>query len=306
MKKSALLCVLAAGILWGCMGFFVRTLQNEYGFGSLQIVCLRLVTAAIAFVILGLVRRTPVIRLRHAPLLFCTGFCGIMLLSVTYFLSMTYSSLSVAAILMYTAPAFVLIASVILFKEKLSGAKILSLILAFAGCVFVSGIMDGDAKVTTMGVVMGILSGITYGSYSIFGTYALRKYDTYTVTTWAFIFAALASLVTGDVPGIVRTVTSSEKALEIIALAVAMGVFSAFMPFLLYTIGLSRSEPSKAIIVASVEPLVATVLGFAMFGEEPTIYSGIGIVLILASVVFTTINKNGDVKKVQTSKTNIE
>ncbi|MBQ8525308.1 MAG: EamA family transporter [Clostridia bacterium] len=292
MKKSALLCVLAAGILWGCMGFFVRTLQNEYGFGSLQIVCLRLVFAALAFVILGVIRRTPAIRLRHALLLFCTGFCGIMLLSVTYFLSMTYSSLSVAAILMYTAPAFVLIASVILFKEKLTGTKILSLILAFAGCVFVSGIFGGDAKITAMGVVMGILSGITYGSYSIFGTYALRKYDTYTVTTWAFIFAALASLAVGNVPDIVIKIASSENnALRIIILSVGMGIFTAFMPFLLYTIGLSRTEPSKAIIVASVEPLVATVLGFAVFGETPTVFSAVGIVLILASVVLTTVKK---------------
>lgn len=288
MKKSALLSILAAGTLWGCMGLFVRTLQNIYAFGSLQIVCLRLTVAAVAFAILGIIRRTPVIKLRHVPLLFCTGFCGIMLLSVTYFLSMTYSSLSVAAILMYTAPAFVLIASVILFKEKLTTAKITALILAFAGCVFVSGIFGGDAKITTIGVVMGILSGITYGSYSIFGTYALKKYDTYTVTTWAFVFAALASLPFGNVPDIVTKIATAPDSVSLVLIIVSMGIFSAFMPFLLYTIGLSRTEPSKAIIVASVEPLVATMLGFALFNETPTIYSAVGIVLILASVVMAT------------------
>lgn len=297
MKKSALISILAAGVLWGCMGLFVRTLQNNYGFTSLNIVCLRLTFAALAFIILALIRKTPPIKPKDAPLLYCTGVSGIMLLSVTYFLSMTYSSLSVAAILMYTAPAFVLIASVILFKERLTIHKISALILAFAGCVCVSGIFGGDAKVTFMGVVMGILSGITYGSYSIFGTFALKKYNTYTVTTWAFIFAAITSLFIGNVPEIVRITATSGKAAEILIISAAMGIFSAFMPFLLYTIGLSKCEASKAIIVASVEPLVATLLGFACFDETPTVFSAIGIVLILASVVLTTIKEKDTAKK---------
>lgn len=290
MKKTALFCILSAGILWGSMGVFVRTLQNSYGFSPLHIVCLRLVFAALAFTILALIRKTPAIKPRHIPLLFCTGVCGIMLLSVTYFLSMTYSSLSVAAILMYTAPAFVLIASVILFKEKLTLHKICALILAFAGCVCVSGISGGRANITAMGVFMGILSGITYGSYSIFGTYALKKYDNFTVTTWAFVFAALTALATCSTGEIISIISASPHPMHIITISAAMGIFSAFAPFLLYTIGLSHTEASKAIIVASVEPVVATLFGFFIFDETPDILSIAGIVLILSSVVLTSLN----------------
>lgn len=289
MKKSALLCIIGAGILWGCMGLFVRTLQNEFGFGSLEIVCMRLTVAAIAFVVTAILKKSLSIKLCDVPLLFSMGFFGIMLLSVTYFLSMTYSSLAVAAILMYTAPAFVLASSVILFKEKLTGGKIVSLILAFAGCVFVSGISKETKGAGTVGVIMGILSGITYGSYSIFGTYALKKYDSYTASTWAFIFAALASLAICNVGEIATKIVSSETPLKIIALAVGMGIFTAYMPFFLYTIGLSKTAASKAIIVASVEPLAATIVGFVIYGESLTIYTVAGIVLILASVVLTAL-----------------
>ena len=288
MKKSALFTILTAGILWGSMGLFVRVLQNCYLFTPFNIVCLRMVFSALTFIAISPAQKTSAIRLKDIPLLFCTGVCGIMLLSVTYFLSMVYSSLSVAAILLYTAPAFVLIASVLLFKERLTRHKIWALLLTFAGCVCVSGIFGSDTRITFMGIVMGLLSGITYGSYSIFGTFALKKYNTHTVTTWAFIFAALTSLFIGDVPGIISIITSSGKAAEIILLSVGLGIFTGYLPSALYTIGLSKTEPSKAIIIASVEPLVATVLGFVFFKETPTFYSLTGIVLILSSVVLTS------------------
>ena len=191
MKRISVLFILAAGILWGCMGFFVRTLEG-IGLSSFQTAAIRLVISSAAFFVMGTVKGKDClkIKLRDIPLLFCTGFFGIMLVTVTYFLSIKYSSLSVAAILLYTAPAFVMLASVILFHEKFGRAKLFSLLSAFAGLLFVSGVFGGDANVTVVGVIFGLLSGLTYGSYSIFCTYALKKYGSFTVSAWAFAFAA--------------------------------------------------------------------------------------------------------------------
>lgn len=292
MQKSGVIYVLAAGFLWGCTGFFVRTLTGEFGFTTFQVVTLRLVDAASAFLILSLIKGkdTLKVKLKHLPILFCSGFFGVFMLAVTYFSSMQCSSLSLAAILMYTAPIFVMLASIVLFKEKLTFMKILSLILALIGLVFVSGILKGDANVTFLGVVLGILSGITYGSYSIFGKYALKHYKGFTVTAWAFIFAGLSSLFIGDLPDMAQKI-ATQASPKLIILLLSMGVVTAFMPFLLYTLGLSRLDASKAIILASVEPLVATVLGIVVFGEQTDVFSIIGIFVILVAVVLASLKK---------------
>lgn len=292
MKKSAIICVLSAGTLWGLMGLFVRTLQNNYGFGALEIVSMRLVVAAIAFIVLSLTKGNGYLKIKicDLPMIFLMGFSGIMLMAITYFLSMTYSSLAVAAILLYTAPIIVMIVSLFLFKEKLTTRKIIAVISAFSGFVLVSGIIENDSRVTVAGVVLGLLSGITYASYSIFGTYALKKNESLKVTTWAFIFAALSSLFFSDITDIVSKFSFYKGNIELFVLVITMGICTAFLPFLLYTKGLSRMQASKAIILASVEPLVAAVTGIIVYNEQLTLYSAVGMVLILASVVLTSVN----------------
>lgn len=292
MFNLSVLSILGAGVLWGAMGLFVRSL-GEYGFNSLQIVSIRLTVAAVCFVVMALVKGINCLKIKakDIPLLFCTGFSGIMLMSVTYFLAIKHSSLSVAAILLYTAPAFVLVASIYLFKEKLNKVKVLSLALALCGLFLVSGIVNGDANVTVAGVIWGLLSGITYGSYSIFGTYALRKHTSFATSAWAFIFAAISSLFFADIPDAITVFCACEAKIWVLVIMISMGIFSAFLPFLLYTAGLSKLEASKAVVIASVEPLTATVLGFIFYNEIPTVVSLTGIVLILASVILTSLKK---------------
>ncbi len=289
MNKTSVICILLAGSLWGSMGFFVRSLTEVYGFSSLEVVSLRLITAAVTFVVFLAVRRKGELKVstKDLPLLAVTGLSGVLGTSVTYFLSMKYSTLAVAAILMYTAPIMVMIASFFLFGERITGRKILSIILAFSGCVLVSGIIGSDANVTVMGVIMGVMSGVTYGSYSVFGTYCLRKHSSFTLTAWAFVFAAAGSLLLVDVPEMLSKVFLSKHTLPIVGLVLGMGILTSFLAYIFYTIGLSRTEASKAIIVASVEPLVATVVGIAAFGETPTVYCLVGILLILGSVMLT-------------------
>ena len=65
-------------------------------------------------------------------------------------------------------------------------------------------------------------------------------------------------------------------------------LITAVIPFLSYTLGLESVEASKAGIIATIEPMVATLIGILVFAEKLTIMSGSGILLILASVVILT------------------
>lgn len=292
MNKTSFMFALSSGTLWGIMGLFTRILSADFGFTSLQIASIRLTVAAISFVVVSLIHHRDrfKIKIKDTPTLFAMGVSGLMLLSLTYFLSIKYSSMAIAASLMYTAPAIVIVASLFLFKEKLTSHKILSLIAAFIGSCFVSGLFISGKSVTVGGVVFGLLAGIFYASYSIFGTYALRKHNSGTATLWAFIFAAAFSLLFVNIPDFITKIIASENKLKLVLLALGMGFFTGYLPYLLYTTALERSNASKTVIVASVEPLVAALFGFVAFGESLSFHSAIGITLILISVILTTKN----------------
>lgn len=309
MKKLSIILILAAGCLWGSMGLFYRILNSYYGFNSLQIVSLRLISAAIAFIIFTIMTdKTKLhIKFRDVPLLFFTGVCGVLLMAATYSISIGMTSLSVAAILMYTAPIMVMAASIVLFKEKLTNNKVIAATLAFCGCILISGIMNDDARVTSAGIIMGLISAAAYGSYSIFGTYALRKHHSFTVTAWAFIFAAAGSVFIADAPDMIRKFSVCQDLTKAIVLAASFGIFTAFAPFLLYTVGLTKIEASKAIILASVEPLVATLIGFIAFGEKLDVFSLMGIAFIIFSIlVLNNFGKTANYRPAERNTANVD
>ena len=191
MKKFAPVFVLSAGTLWGIMGIFVRKL-GTYGFSSLQIACLRILFGAVLFLLITGVfdRNLLKIQPRDSWLFLGMGLVSLLMFTVCYFTTISMASLSVAAILLYTSPIWVMLMSAVFFREKITGRKLLCAAMAFGGCVLVSGV-GSASSISPMVLVTGLLSAVGYGLYSIFGTFALRKYQPLTVTTYAFIKTGL-------------------------------------------------------------------------------------------------------------------
>lgn len=276
--------IILAGCFWGSMGIFVRKL-GEYGFGSIQIVSIRVTLAALFFALMLLIKDRSgfKIKVRDIPLFLGLGFGSILFFTVCYFTAITMMSLSTAAILLYTSPVWIMLMSVLFFHEKLSGRKLLALALAFAGCVLVSGI-SGDGM-TLKGFLLGLGSGIGYGLYSILGTVALRKYSPYTVTTYTFMFAAAGSWIICRPADMLSKFSKAEDLGFLLFFCCLTALVTAVIPFLAYTLGLRTVEASKAGIIATIEPMVATLIGIVVFSEPLTFMSGLGILLILSAVV---------------------
>ena len=276
--------ILLAGCFWGSMGIFVRRLA-DYGFSSIQIVAIRVTLAALVFCILLFIKDPSGFRisLKDIPLFLGLGFGSILFFTVCYFTAITMMPLSTAAILLYTSPIWIMLMSVLFFREKLTGRKLLALVLAFAGCVLVSGI-SGEGM-TLPGLLVGLGSGIGYGLYSILGTVALRRYSPYTVTTYTFVFAALGSWLICRPAEMLAKFAAAPNLPGLVFFCVLTALVTAVIPFLAYTLGLQTVEASRAGILATVEPLVATLIGVAVFSEPLTLLSGLGILLILAAVV---------------------
>ena len=276
--------ILLAGCFWGSMGIFVRRL-TDYGFSSIQIVAIRVTLAALIFCMLLLIKDPSGFRIsvKDIPLFLGLGFGSILFFTVCYFTAITMMPLSTAAILLYTSPIWIMLMSVLFFREKLTGRKLLALALAFAGCVLVSGV-SGEGM-TLPGLLVGLGSGIGYGLYSILGTVALRRYSPYTVTTYTFAFAALGSWLICRPADMLAKFAAAPNLPGLVFFCFLTALVTAVIPFLAYTLGLQTVEASRAGILATVEPLVATLIGVAVFSEPLTLLSGLGILLILAAVV---------------------
>jgi len=278
------LLIILAGCFWGSMGIFVRKL-TAFGFSPIQIVSIRLTVAALVFALLLFVKDRSGFRiaLRDLPLFLGLGFGSILFFTVCYFSAITIMPLSTAAILLYTSPIWIMLMSVLFFHEKLNRTKLIALALAFAGCVLVSGI-SGEG-LTLKGLLLGLGSGIGYGLYSILGTIALRKYSPYTVTTYTFLFAAAGSWLVCGPADLISKFAAADNLAGLLLFCVLTGLVTAVIPFLAYTLGLRTVEAGRAGILATIEPLVATLVGIIVFSEPVTLLSGLGIVLILAAVI---------------------
>lgn len=294
MKRTASLWILLAGILWGIMGIFVRKLET-YGFTSIQIASMRLIGGAVIFLIVTALfnRKKLHIKIKDMGLFFGMGVCSILFFTVCYFTTISMASLSVAAILLYTEPIMVMLMSLVLFHEKLTVRKSIALLMAFAGCVLVTGI-GGAMRVSAPAVGIGLLSGFGYGLYSIFGTYALRKYPPLTATTYAFLCGGIGALLLCRPGEMVSRIRISGEPGKVVLLIVLLAFFTAVLPYLFYTMGLSATKASSAAIMASTEPVVATIAGVLVFHEVMTAASTVGILLVLGAIVLLNLTPEAD------------
>ncbi len=273
--------VFSAGCLWGCMGILVKTM-NEGGFTSIEVAAFRsFFTAACMLAFLFLFRREKLhIAIRDVWCFIGTGLLSITFFNICYFYCMTITALSTAAILLYTAPAFVMVMSFFLFKERFTGKKIVAVVLAFLGCVCVSGGLAG-LQISTMGLLSGLGAGIGYALYSIFGRYAIKKgYDSLTITTYTFVFSAigLAPMINWG-----HAMSCLEASASELLFLFAICALVTIAPYILYTRGLEGLENGKASILASVEPVVASLVGFLLYKEGMQPIQVLGMVLVLLS-----------------------
>lgn len=279
--------IIIAGLFWGSMGIFVRHL-NDLGFTSIQVACLRLTTAGLIFAIILLIkdRKGFKISVRDIPLFLALGLVSILFFTCCYFTAIRLMTMSTAAILLYTSPIWVMILAIIFLKEKFSVQKLIALILAFAGCVLVSGF---GGKVTAIGILVGLGSGLGYGLYSIFGTFALKKYSPYTVTCYTFLIAGLGSIFVANPADLFGKIAAIDNKLSLFGFVLLTAVVTAVIPFLLYTLGLSKTTAGRAAVLATVEPAAATLFGFFVMGEKVGLIAVIGILLVFAAIVVLSV-----------------
>ena len=219
------------------------------------------------------------------------GVIGTLGLNVCYNFSINELSLSLAAVLIALAPIFVIIFSFILFREPLTKIKIVSIILALAGCVLTSGILENNASMrwTWIGILVGAAGAVFYALYSVFSKIGMKKdYPALTITFYSMVAIAVILLPFTQWGHIAHYITVSP--VRNIMFMLMHSLCTAVCPYAFYTVALDHMEAGKASILCSCEPVAAMVFGFFFFREIPSVLSITGLIIVLAALTMLVLS----------------
>ena len=197
-----------------------------------------------------------------------------------YFVSIAQGNITVAVTLMYCAPVFVGLVSFVLKLESPTPLKWAAISVVMLGIVLLTRIYDNDASgVTLIGVGAGLLAGLSYAVF-IFGFKYAAPYGS-PQAILVIAFAALVALLIwpGDSSQLMAAPTTTEW-----PLFVTLGVVGGGLSFFIYIVGLRRTTPIAASIVAMVEPVTASLFGVVVLNENLSGLQFFGMGLILVSV----------------------
>ena len=283
-EHAGALAALAAGIVWGFLGPFVRGCE-DIGISTMQMTCVRYIVVIAVLAPLVWTRRRTAVRpnKRHVLLLIAMGTVGIAANSTFYFQSMTMIPLSASTVLQYLAPFIVVALSVPLFHERLSATKVVAVAMAFVGCVLCTGLITDPGSMDVLGIAFGAVSGFCFGLYTLCSKGLARAgHHPIEVLFYSGMICLVCLAPFCDLPGAIECTVSS---VENLVLVVSLGLLMTLLPFTLFNYALDRIEAGKASIITFAEPLTATAIGFLLYGEVLTIEAAIGMAMIMAALV---------------------
>ena len=266
--KIGYFLVFLGASMWGTTGAIGNPLF-ESSLDTMQIVSAQTSLAAstlIAFLFItkpGLLK----VKLSHIPFFIMFGLITQVIYAYSYFNAIRYIGTTVAVILSFTAPIFVCLYARCFLNEKLTKKKISGLTLSIIGCFLtVGGFNIGQYDITPLGIAFGLMTGLSFASYTVMGKIALSNYSSLTVTTYSLCFGAITLSVFYPPVGGYLSDFNTTLWLSILGL----GLIPTVLAFIFYTNGLDKIESSKASIISTAEVISTAILAYLVLGEEFT------------------------------------
>ncbi len=289
MKKFPILYVIFAGLSWGSAGLFVHFLAPH--FSSLQLAFVRSAVSAILALLMALFTDSKSLKITFRQFLpLALGGVVFFTMASFYYMAIENSSTSTAAVILNMAPIFVMIFSTIFWGEKFTLRKGLAVLAAVGGCALVTGIVGGMVF-APVGILYGFLSCASYATYSIsVRTAAKRGVKAATTNTYIFLVASIVACFFTSPVELVKGAASVPFYL-VIAL-VGFGAVTGFLASFLYTKAMEKLPAGVVASMSAIEPLTLAVTGIVFLHDVITVYSGIGMVLILGSVFVLSLENH--------------
>ena len=284
--------VFCAGLLWGTIGIF-GTLLGDMGLSSAEISFFRLLSAstllAVVMIIVG--KGFSLFKISKRGLISCLliGFISQAIYNIFYMGAVNMTGMSTAAVLLYTSPIFVMIISRICFKEAITSMKVFAIILNIIGCILT--VTGGDftgIQVAFIGVVFGVMAGLTYGLMPIFSRLGADDENAYTSAFYGLFFGMVALFfIARPYQGVSVPVTGN-----MILVIIGFGLIPSAIAYIIYFGGLNKVKETSIIpVLCSVENVAASFFGFIVFHEHFTFLKVVGVALVFVSIIVINMKK---------------
>jgi drug/metabolite transporter (DMT)-like permease len=267
--------VLVAAVLWGALGVLGKAAQAE-GVAPLEIAFWRALGGGLLFTMHALVVRAswPRGRARSGTIAF--GVVGVSVFYGSYQLAVRAGGASLAAVLLYTAPAFVAVMAWWRFGERPGAREWIAVATTIAGVALVSLSGGGSVEAGARAIGWGLVAGATYALYYIWGKYVFASHTPAALYAVAMPVGAL---------GLLPFVSFGARTQWAWLLLATIAVASTYLAYLAYAEGLKRLPATKASVIASVEPLVAAGLAALWFGVRLGSMAWIGAGLVVGAAL---------------------
>ena len=285
-NRKGFIFILLAGSLWGTIGLFSKIL-NTYGISSSASAFVRIFSASVILMLYILLKNRKMFRISRNGLIcaFINGAVGQALYNICYTSSVNCAGVAVSSVLLYLSPVFVFLFSLVFGDETSAAYKLPGIILNIAGCALAAGVSGAMNFAGIISLVPGILSALAYAFMTIWSSKCLKDTDKLTFLFYSMLSGSICLLTTSPLSEIVPVLE-----MKMLFVSCAYGLFTTVIPYLLYYSGLSVIEDLSGVpVIASVEVVVASVIGIFLFGEEAGITKTAGIVLVLLSIVLINL-----------------
>ena len=282
INKGAILVILA-GACWGSISIYIKYLDAA-GLGTMQISFLRQMFSAMVFGLIILARDRSKFRIepKNLWLIMLVGLINGVVFNFLYFYTIVHSRASIAVVLLYTSPVFVMILARLFFREKITGAKLPALVLTVVGCIFVTGVLGEGYTPPAAAILTGVLTGLAYALNNIITSKAVRSNDPQTVTFYTLLFSFIFLIPFSGMSTLVPVVRANPMTLLVaFILCLVTGVTAQY----LFAAGLDLIESGKAAIYGASEPIVGSLVGILIFHEESNLLKIAGIIMVIAAIV---------------------
>jgi len=292
------LIALSATLLLSFTGILISYLNRTYSLPSLVLAFWRALFVSLGMLGVLLVFRPALLRLERSNLSFMLFYgLTLALFNSTWTLSVQLNGAAVATVLAYSSPAFTAIFSRWLFSEKISPLKVVSIAFCLTGIVLVADAFNASAwNLNPFGILLGLISGLMYAGYSLFGRQAaIKKIDSWTTlfftfstaTGFLFIFNAITNLVGGF--GLLANFLWLGDSAQGWAVLLFLALGPTIGGFGLYVMSLGYLPATVVNLIAALEPVLTGVWAYLLFGERLGPLQLIGAALVLGGVILLRI-----------------
>ena len=279
MKKKGYLFVLMAAMCWATLGLFGNTLMS-LGLIPEQVAFLRLFVGFLILTIYALIKNPTILKINKKGFIFAllVGLVCQAGFNMFYFNYVKTIGVSLSTVLVYTSPLFIALFSRIIYKEKIDNVKKVSLALCFIGAFI--AVTNGR-----FGLLLGVGSSITYSFMPIISKTALKYCDSVTLIIYGFLFGAILILPIAKPVDMINCL-ANPKAL---IFALSLGVVTAALAYIFYLKGIDTGiDLSLVGVLASVELVISSVLGWTILSEDFSFIKLFGVCLMMVSAYIAT------------------